>query len=109
MSCRHGSGRKSIFEWRWVVLGSGSASGRARICYGHSMRYHKAVEITHREADSIIATGGASLTSVVVVSLGDKWFDVRSMTRAECEAFFADLARAEIAADGEEAKKSRPN
>ncbi len=76
---------------------------------GHSMRYHKAVEITHREADSIIATGGASLTDVVVISHGDKWFDVRSMTRAECEAFFADLARAEIAADGEEAKKSLPN
>ena len=80
-----------------------------RMCYGHSMRYHKAVEITQREADSIIATGGASLTDVVVISHGAKWFDVRSMTRAECEAFVADLARAEIAADGEEAKKSLPN
>ncbi len=73
-----------------------------RMCYTHSMRYHKATEITQREADSIIATGGVSLTDTVVISHGDKWFDVRSMTRAECEAFVADLARAEIIAQQEQ-------
>jgi len=66
------------------------------MCYTHGMRYHKAVEITQPEADSIITIGGVSLTDTVVISHGDKWYDVRSMTRAECEAFVADLARAEI-------------
>jgi len=68
----------------------------------HGMRYHKAVEITEPEADSIITTGAPSLTDVVVISHGDKWYDVRSMTRAECEAFVADLARAEIIAQEEQ-------
>ena len=66
------------------------------MCYTQVMRYHKAVEITRPEADSIIAVGGVSLTDTVVISHGDKWYDVRSMTRAECEAFVADLAREEI-------------
>jgi len=66
------------------------------------MRYHKAVEITQAEADSIIKTGGVSLTDTVVISHNDKWYDVRAMTRAECEAFVADLARAEIAAQAEQ-------
>jgi hypothetical protein len=71
------------------------------------MRYHKAVEVTKVEADSIIATTGASPTGIVVISHCEKWYDVRSMTRTEIEAFTADLARAEIAA--EEAKMALPN
>jgi hypothetical protein len=63
------------------------------------MRYHKAVKITKVEADSIIATTHASLTSVVAISHHEKWFDVRTMTHAEIEAFTADLARIDIAAD----------
>lgn len=66
------------------------------MCYTRGMRYHKAVEITRPEADLIITVCGVSLTDTVVISHGDKWYDVRSMTRAECEAFVADLARAEI-------------
>jgi len=60
------------------------------------MRYHKAVEITKLEADHIIATTRASLAGAVVISNGKKWFDVRGMTRAEIEAFAADLARSDI-------------
>jgi hypothetical protein len=73
-----------------------------RMCYTPGMRYHKAAKITQSEADLIIANGGASLSDTVVISHGDKWYDVRSMTRAECEAFVADLARAEIAAQDEQ-------
>ncbi|KAB2943490.1 MAG: hypothetical protein K8F92_13935 [Hyphomicrobium sp.] len=71
------------------------------------MRYHKAVQITKVEADSIIATTRASPTGVVVLSHHEKWYDVRTMTRAEIEAFTADLARIDIAADA--AKTALPN
>jgi hypothetical protein len=71
------------------------------------MRYHKAIEITKVEADSIIAKAVASPTGVVVISHREKWFDVRAMTRTEIEAFTADLARLEMTA--EEAKKALPN
>jgi hypothetical protein len=71
------------------------------------MRYHKAVVITKVEADSIIATTRASSTGVVVLSHHEKWYDVRTMTRAEIEAFTADLARIDIAADA--AKSALPN
>lgn len=71
------------------------------------MRYHKAIEITKVEADSIIAKTGASPTGVVVISHRDKWFDVRAMSLAEVEAFAADLERLEIAA--EIARTALPN
>jgi hypothetical protein len=35
------------------------------------------------------------LTDVVVVSRGDRFYDVRAMTQSEIDAFIADLARAE--------------
>jgi hypothetical protein len=73
------------------------------------MRYHKAIEITEAEADLIIATPGISVTDIVVISQVEKWYDVRAMTRGELEAFNADLARAEIAAEDEEAQKSLPS
>jgi hypothetical protein len=71
------------------------------------MRYHKAVEITKPEADSIIATADASLCDTVVISHFDRWYDVRQMTRGELDAFVADLARAEIATA--DAQTSLPN
>ena len=74
-----------------------------------SKRYHKAIVITEAEADLIIATSGNSVTDVVVISQAEKWYDVRAMTQRELEAFTADLERAKIAADDEEAQKSIPN
>jgi len=71
------------------------------------MRYHKASEITKPEADSLIAVSGACVTDIIVISHGERWFDVRAMTRPEIEAFVADLAREEIAA--ENAKTALPN
>jgi hypothetical protein len=71
------------------------------------MRFHKALEITKVEADSIISQTGASPTGVVVISHRDKWFDVRAMSRAEVEAFAADLERREHA--DEIARTALPN
>jgi translation initiation factor IF-2 len=62
------------------------------------MRFHKAITISKPEADFIIETGTAAKSDVVVVSRGDKYYDVRTMTHAEVDAFVADLARAEHAA-----------
>jgi len=62
------------------------------------MRYHKAVEVTKPEADHIIATGTSILSDVVVISRGDKFYDVRALSRSEVEDFVEDLARAEHAA-----------
>ena len=76
-------------------------------CYIYTMRYHKASEITKSEADLVVATTSISVTDTVVISHGEKWYDVRSMTWDEIEDFVADLARAEIAA--EEATMSLPN
>jgi len=78
--------------------------------YPHrSKRYHKAIEITEAEADVIITTSGNSVTDVLVISQAEKWYDVREMTQSELEAFTADLERAKIAADDEEAQKSLPH
>jgi hypothetical protein len=73
----------------------------------YTMRYHKANEITKPEADSLIAAAGTAMADIVVISHGDRWYDVRAMTRSEIEAFVTDLARAEIAAEQE--KTSLPN
>lgn len=62
------------------------------------MRYHKAIEVTKPEADFIIATGTSTLSDVVVVSQGGKFYDVRALSRDELDAFVADLARTEYAA-----------
>jgi hypothetical protein len=63
------------------------------------MRYHKAIEITKVEADSLIANSRTSRSGVGVVMSCDRWYDVRDLTVAELDAFAADLARAEFAAD----------
>jgi hypothetical protein len=67
------------------------------------MRYHKAIEITRVEADFIIEGGGTPLaqSDVVVISRGDRYYDVRSMSKVEVEAFVNDLVRAEHAAQQE--------
>jgi len=72
------------------------------------MRFHKAILISKPEADFIIETGAtaAAQSDVVVVSRGDKYYDVRTMNHAEVNAFVADLARAEHAAD--EARQALP-
>jgi hypothetical protein len=72
------------------------------------MRFHKAILISKPEADFIIETGTAAvaLSDIVVVSRGDKYYDVRTMNHAEVDAFVADLARAEHAAD--EARQALP-
>jgi hypothetical protein len=69
-----------------------------RPCYTRTIRYPKSVEITELEAESIIATSGASLSDMVVISDLYRWPDVRSMTRGELQAVVAGLARAEITA-----------
>ena len=59
------------------------------------MRFHKARALSKPEADRIIGRENTALTDVVVVSRGDRFYDVRAMTQSEIEAFIADLARAE--------------
>jgi len=61
------------------------------------MRYHKAKALSKPEADRIIGRQTPALSDVVVISRGDRFYDVRAMTNAEIEAFAADLARAEYA------------
>lgn len=66
------------------------------------MRFHKAIMISKLEADFIIEGGGApqaAASDIVVIARGDKYYDVRAMNFAEVEAFVADLARAEYAAE----------
>jgi hypothetical protein len=62
------------------------------------MRYHKAVEITEEEAFSITNQRTTAVSDVVVVSRGDRYYDVRTMNDAEIKAFIDDLAREEHAA-----------
>jgi hypothetical protein len=47
------------------------------------------------EAKSISSTSTISLNRNTVISLDDKWYDVRSLTERELEAFVVDLLRAE--------------
>jgi hypothetical protein len=72
------------------------------------MRFHKAILISKPEADFIIGTGTAAVaqSDTVVVSRGERYYDVRGMNLAEVDAFVADLARAEHAA--EEARMALP-
>jgi hypothetical protein len=61
------------------------------------MRYHRAKALSKPEADRLIGQHVTALSDVVVVSRGDRFYDVRSMTNAEIQAFVADLARSEYA------------
>jgi hypothetical protein len=61
------------------------------------MRYHKAKILSKPEADRIIGRQTPALSDIVVISRGDRFYDVRAMTDVEIEAFVADLARAEYA------------
>jgi len=62
------------------------------------MRYHKAIEVTEEQANAIKCGRAVSLSSVVVVAQGDRYYDVRGMTDTEIDAFVGDLARAEYTA-----------
>lgn len=62
------------------------------------MRYHKAIEITEEQAFSIASKRTEARSDVVVVSRGNRYFDVRDMNDAEIKAFIDDLAREEYAA-----------
>ena len=59
------------------------------------MRFHKAKALSKPEADRIIGRENTAVTDVVVISRGDRFYDVRAMTQSEIDAFIADLARAE--------------
>lgn len=61
------------------------------------MRYHKAVGITKVEARWIMDRRCASLSEIVVISRGERYYDVRAMTQTEIDAFVEDLVRAEFA------------
>lgn len=61
------------------------------------MRYHKAIEVNEDQARKITGTRTSALSDVVVVSRGDRYYDVRAMTEVEIEAFLEDLVRAEYA------------
>jgi hypothetical protein len=65
------------------------------------MRYYKAISISNLDADYILQSDWTSLNSYPVISLFDRWFDVRQMTSGEVESFTNDCMRtvvAEIAA-----------
>jgi hypothetical protein len=69
------------------------------------MRFHRAIEITKAEADLIIGSPGSSRSGVGVISSCERWYDVRTLTVAELDAFTADLARAEFAAEAAKAAR----
>ena len=62
------------------------------------MRFYSAIEVTEDQAEAIKGTLTPSLSSVVVISQGNRFYDVRSMTSAEIGSFVGELARAECAA-----------
>ena len=61
------------------------------------MRYHKAIKISRPEASYISSTPGTSLNASGVVGLNGRWYDVRSLTAKELDAFLEDLLRADMA------------
>lgn len=61
------------------------------------MRYHKAKKVTRPEADYIIQTSTSSRNALVVMSHHDAWYDVRSLTEQELDAFMTDLLRSDVA------------
>ena len=72
----------------------------AATCYGSRMRYFNAREITRPEAQHIRRTSSsASQSSIVVISLGSRWFDVRGLKEQELHRFVEQLLREELMAD----------
>jgi hypothetical protein len=61
------------------------------------MRFHKAKEVSKGDADAIAGTVTSSLNVNVVISLNDRWYDVRLMTNRELNDFVGDLLRANLA------------
>jgi hypothetical protein len=62
------------------------------------MRYFNAREITPPEAQRIRRTSSASQSSIVAISLGSRWFDVRGLKEEELHAFVEQLLREEATA-----------
>jgi hypothetical protein len=60
------------------------------------MRYFEATEITRPEADHIRLTADDSVSKIVVISLGTRWFDVRRLTEQELRGFVDQLVRGEL-------------
>jgi hypothetical protein len=60
------------------------------------MRYFQATEITRTEADHIRLTTDGSVSKVVVISLGTRWYDVRRLTEKELRGFVDQLVRGEL-------------
>jgi hypothetical protein len=60
------------------------------------MRYYQATEITRPEADHIRLTTDDSVSKVVVISLGTRWYDVRRLTEKELRGFVDQLLRGEL-------------
>lgn len=58
------------------------------------MRYHKVSSITQPEASHIIDSGWVSLNAYPVMTLFDRWFDIRRMTDDEVVRFTDDWMRA---------------
>jgi hypothetical protein len=64
------------------------------------MRYFNARKITRPEAQHIRRTSSsASQSSIVVISLGSRWFDVRGLKEQELHRFVEQLLREELMAD----------
>ena len=60
------------------------------------MRYFQATEITRPEADHIRLTADNSVSKIVVISLGTRWYDVRHLTEKELHGFVDQLMREEL-------------
>jgi hypothetical protein len=60
------------------------------------MRYFQATQITRPEADHIRLTTDDSVSKVVVISLGTRWYDVRRLTEKELGGFVDQLVRGEL-------------
>ncbi len=61
------------------------------------MRYFAAGEVTRPEADYIRRTSDESPSDTVVISLNEKWYDVRLLTERELRDFVEQLLRQEMA------------
>lgn len=57
------------------------------------MRYHKVTPISSPDAICILDSAWLSLNPSPVMSLFDRWFDIRRMTDSEVKAFVADFMR----------------
>jgi hypothetical protein len=57
------------------------------------MRYHKVTAISSPEASFILATAWVSLNPFPVMSVFDRWFDIRRMTAGEVSSFAEDWMR----------------